>query len=68
VLLVTFVILLSLIIVFSWGVHIPADVKIGYCVVTLAAGALFASMITCIAKGDHAMVRIMLRRLACNSS
>ena len=55
VLLVNFVILPALIIGFTWAVPIPGDVKIGYCVVALAAGAPFAPMITRLAKANVAM-------------
>ncbi len=55
VLLVNFVILSALIIGFAWAVPIPKDVKIGYCVVALAAGAPFAPLITRLAKGNVAM-------------
>ena len=52
VLLINFVILPGLIIGFAAIVHIPADIKIGYCIVALAAGAPFAPMLTQLAKGD----------------
>ena len=55
VLLINFVILPALIIGFAALVHIPADIKIGYCIVALAAGAPFAPMLTRLAKGDVAM-------------
>ena len=55
VLLINFVILPGLIIGFAALVHIPADIKIGYCIVALAAGAPFAPMLTRLAKGDVAM-------------
>ena len=54
VLLINFVILPALIIGFAALVHIPADIKIGYCIVALAAGAPFAPMLTKLAKGDVA--------------
>ena len=54
VLLINFVILPGLIIGFAALVHIPADIKIGYCIVALAAGAPFAPMLTRLAKGDVA--------------
>ena len=52
VLLINFVILPALIIGYAAIVHIPADIKIGYCIVALAAGAPFAPMLTGLAKGD----------------
>lgn len=52
VLLINFVILPALIIGFAAIVDIPADIKIGYCIVALAAGAPFAPMLTRVAKGD----------------
>jgi BASS family bile acid:Na+ symporter len=55
VLLINFVILPGLIIGFAAIVHIPADIKIGYCIVALAAGAPFAPMLTRLAKGDVAL-------------
>jgi|GEM_PF-2669214 len=55
VLLINFVILPALIIGFAALVPIPADIKIGYCIVALAAGAPFAPMLTRLAKGNVAM-------------
>jgi BASS family bile acid:Na+ symporter len=55
VLLINFVILSGLIIGFAALVHIPADIKIGYCIVALAAGAPFAPMLTRLAKGSVEM-------------
>src|SRR6516225_3404887 len=55
VLLINFVILPGLIIGFAALVHIPADIKIGYCIVALAAGAPFAPMLTRLAKGSVEM-------------
>jgi bile acid:Na+ symporter, BASS family len=52
VLLINFVILPGLIIGYAAIVDIPADIKIGYCIVALAAGAPFAPMLTGLAKGD----------------
>jgi bile acid:Na+ symporter, BASS family len=52
VLLINFVILPGLIIGYAALVHIPANIKIGYCIVALAAGAPFAPLLTGIAKGD----------------
>jgi BASS family bile acid:Na+ symporter len=52
VLLVNFVILPALIIGFAALVPIPSDIKIGYCIVALAAGAPFAPMLTRLAKGN----------------
>ena len=52
VLLINFVLLPVLIIGYARLVHIPADIKIGYCIVALAAGAPFAPMLTGIARGD----------------
>ena len=54
VLLINFVILPGLIIGFVAIVHITPDIKIGYCIVALAAGAPFAPMLTAIAKGNVA--------------
>ena len=53
--LINFVILSGLIIGFAAVVHIPADIKIGYCIVALAAGAPFAPMLTRLAKGGVEM-------------
>lgn len=55
VLVVNFVVLPALIIGFAALVDIPDDIKIGYCIVALAAGAPFAPMLTRLAKGDVAM-------------
>lgn len=55
VLVINFVILPALIIGFAALVHIPADIKIGCCIVALAAGAPFAPLLTRLAKGDVAM-------------
>jgi BASS family bile acid:Na+ symporter len=52
VLLINFVILPALIIGYARLVHIPPDIKIGYCILALAAGAPFAPMLTGLAKGD----------------
>jgi bile acid:Na+ symporter, BASS family len=52
VLLINFVILPALIIGYARLVDIPANIKIGYCIIALAAGAPFAPMLTGIAKGD----------------
>jgi len=52
VLLINFLILPGLIIGYAALVDIPANIKIGYCIVALAAGAPFAPMLTGIAKGD----------------
>ncbi len=54
VLLINFVILPALIIGFAAVVPIPSDIKIGYCIVALAAGAPFAPLITRLAKGNVA--------------
>lgn len=55
VLVINFVVLPALIIGFAALVDIPADIKIGYCIVALAAGAPFAPLLTRLAKGDTAM-------------
>jgi BASS family bile acid:Na+ symporter len=55
VLLINFVLLPALIIGFAALVPIPSDIKIGYCIVALAAGAPFAPLITRLAKGNVAM-------------
>lgn len=55
VILVNFVILPALIIGFAAVVPIPSDIKIGYCIVALAAGAPFAPAITRLAKGNVTM-------------
>lgn len=55
VLLINFVLLPILIIGFAALVDIPADIKIGFCIVALAAGAPFAPLLTKLAKGDAAM-------------
>jgi BASS family bile acid:Na+ symporter len=55
VLVINFVILPALIIGFAAIVGIPPDIKIGYCIVALAAGAPFAPLLTRLAKGDTAM-------------
>lgn len=55
VLLINFVILPALIIGFAAIAPIDADIKIGYCIVALAAGAPFAPALTRLAKGDLAM-------------
>lgn len=55
VLFINFVLLPLLIIGFAALVHIPADIKIGFCIVALAAGAPFAPLLTKLAKGDVAM-------------
>ena len=55
VLMINFVVLPALIIAFAAVVDIPADIKIGYCIVALAAGAPFAPLLTQLAKGDVAM-------------
>lgn len=52
VLLVNFVILPILIIGFAAIVNIPPDIKIGFCIAALAAGAPFAPLLTKLAKGD----------------
>jgi bile acid:Na+ symporter, BASS family len=52
VLLINFVILPALIIGFAAVVPIPSDIKIGYCIIALAAGAPFAPAITRLAKGN----------------
>lgn len=52
VLLINFVLLPALIIGFAAVVPIPSDIKIGYCIVALAAGAPFAPAITRLAKGN----------------
>jgi bile acid:Na+ symporter, BASS family len=59
VLLINFAILPALIIGFAAIVPIPADIKIGYCIVALAAGAPFAPAITRLAKGNVAMSTAM---------
>ena len=55
VLLINFVVLPALIIGFAALVPIPSDIKIGYCIVALAAGAPFAPMLTRLAKGNVEM-------------
>ncbi len=55
VLVINFVILPALIIGFAAVAPINADIKIGYCIVALAAGAPFAPAITRLARGDVAM-------------
>jgi BASS family bile acid:Na+ symporter len=55
VLLINFVILPALIIGFAAVVPIPRDIKIGYCIVALAAGAPFAPLLTRLAKGNVEM-------------
>ena len=55
VLLINFVLLPALIIGFAALVPIPSDIKIGYCIVALAAGAPFAPAITRLAKGNAPM-------------
>lgn len=60
VLLINFVILPALIIGFAMIVPINADIKIGFCIVALAAGAPFAPAITRLAKGDVAMSTSLL--------
>ena len=55
VILINFVILPALIIGFAAAAPIPDDLKIGYCIVALAAGAPFAPMITRLAKGNVEM-------------
>lgn len=55
VLLINFVLLPALIIGFAAVVPIPSDIKIGYCIVALAAGAPFAPAITRLAKGNVEM-------------
>jgi bile acid:Na+ symporter, BASS family len=54
VLVINFIILPALIIGFTALVPIPNDIKIGYCIIALAAGAPFAPMLTRLAKGDAA--------------
>lgn len=54
VLLINFVILPALIIGFAAIVPMNTDIKIGYCIVALGAGAPFAPAITRLAKGDVA--------------
>ncbi len=58
-LLINFAILPALIIGFAAIVPINADIKIGYCIVALAAGAPFAPAITRLAKGNAAMCTAM---------
>ena len=60
VLLINFVILPALIIGFAALVPIPSDIKIGYCIVALAAGAPFAPLITRLAKGNADMSTTLL--------
>ena len=55
VLLINFVVLPALIIGFAALVPIPSDIKIGYCIVALAAGAPFAPMLTRLARGNVEM-------------
>lgn len=55
VLVINFVILPGLIIGFAAIAPINNDIKIGYCIVALAAGAPFASAITRLARGDVAL-------------
>ena len=55
VLLINFIILPALIIGFAALVSIPGDVKIGFCVVALAAGAPFAPAIARLARANVAM-------------
>src|ERR671923_728823 len=55
VLIINFVILPALIIGFAAIAPINADIKIGYCIVALAAGAPFAPAITRLANGNVAM-------------
>jgi bile acid:Na+ symporter, BASS family len=52
---VNFVVLPALIIGFAALAPMNADIKIGYCIVALAAGAPFAPAITRLAKGDAAL-------------
>lgn len=60
VLLINFVVLPALIIGFAAVVPVDADIKIGFCIVALAAGAPFAPAITRLAKGDVAMSTALL--------
>ena len=55
VLVINFVILPALIIGFAAIAPMNPDIKIGYCIVALAAGAPFAPAITRLARGDTAM-------------
>lgn len=55
VLLINFVILPALIIGFAAIAPINTEIKVGYCIVALAAGAPFAPAITRLAKGNVAM-------------
>jgi BASS family bile acid:Na+ symporter len=52
VLVTNFVVLPALIIGLAAIIDVPADIKIGYCIVALAAGAPFAPLLTRLAKGD----------------
>jgi bile acid:Na+ symporter, BASS family len=55
VLVINFVVLPALVIGFAAIAPMTPDIKIGYCIVALAAGAPFAPAITRLAKGDVAM-------------
>jgi BASS family bile acid:Na+ symporter len=55
VLVINFVILPALVIGFAAIAPMNPDIKIGYCIVALAAGAPFAPAITRLARGDAAM-------------
>ncbi|NMO93989.1 bile acid:sodium symporter [Actinomycetospora sp. TBRC 11914] len=55
VLVINFVVLPALIVGFAVIAPMQPDIKIGYCVVALAAGAPFAPAITRLAKGDAAL-------------
>jgi len=55
VLLINFVILPALVIGFAAIAPVDSDIKIGFCIVALAAGAPFAPAITRLARGDVAM-------------
>jgi bile acid:Na+ symporter, BASS family len=60
VLLINFVILPALIIGFAALVPIPADIKIGYCIVALVAGMPFAPLLTRLAKGNVALATTLM--------
>ncbi|MCE0764413.1 bile acid:sodium symporter [Pseudonocardia kujensis] len=60
VLLINFVVLPALVIGFATIAPINPDIKIGFCIVALAAGAPFAPAITRLARGDVAMSTALL--------
>jgi BASS family bile acid:Na+ symporter len=60
VLLINFVILPALIVGFAALVPIPADIKIGYCIVALVAGMPFAPLLTRLARGNVAFAGTLM--------